>query len=79
MNIEIKVAEEQKNLNQSQLQVIRRMIGVLNERDFSVTLTFTNEAEHNNHDVYTTRFMGGSYPTVGTHVQIRKTQQEYRM
>jgi hypothetical protein len=55
------------------------MIGVLNEHDFSVTLTFTNEEDHDNANAYTTRFMGGKYPTVGTHVQIRKTQQEYRM
>ena len=79
MNIEIKVAEDQKNLNQSQLQVVRRMINVLNEHDFSVTLTFTHEADHNNNDAHLTRFMGGEYPTVGTHIQIRKTHNEYRM
>jgi hypothetical protein len=59
--IEIKVNAEQRNLNHSQLQMIRRMIAVMQEYDFNINLTFLSIPRKEDNDGFTQNFIGGKY------------------
>jgi len=73
MNLTISVNGKQESINQDQLNMLRRMVNVMNAHNFDVDLVFNTEEPHEN-TVYSTRFAGGRYPCVGKEVQIGRTK-----